>query len=181
MSLPVSTEVFQRILRDYELEPMGIHGLPHWGRVLVHGARLAADTRADLLIVELFALFHDARRVNEHRDPDHGQRGGDLAHTLRDRLPPLTNAQFDLLYFACKYHTKGHTEADVTVQTCWDADRLDLHRVGVSPHPKRLCTDAARQLAHDKELAERSMYHKPPGFVEEWLELAKSDRSARLD
>jgi uncharacterized protein len=151
MSLPVSTEVFQRILRDYELEPMGIHGLPHWGRVLVHGARLAADTRADLLIVELFALFHDARRVNEHRDPDHGQRGGDLAHTLRDRLPPLTDAQFD------------------------------LHRVGVSPHPKRLCTDAARQLAHDKELAERSMYHKPPGFVEEWLELAKSDRSARLD
>ena len=26
----------------------------------------------------------------------------------------------------------------------WDADRLDLGRVGIRPAPKRLCTDAAR-------------------------------------
>jgi uncharacterized protein len=30
------------------------------------------------------------------------------------------------------------------VQTCWDADRLDLGRVGIIPRPDRLCTEEAR-------------------------------------
>ena len=34
--------------------------------------------------------------------------------------------------------------ADITVQTCWDADRLDLGRVGIIPRPDRLCTEEAR-------------------------------------
>ena len=34
--------------------------------------------------------------------------------------------------------------ADITVQTCWDADRLDLGRVGIRPHPKYLCTAVAK-------------------------------------
>ena len=32
----------------------------------------------------------------------------------------------------------------MTVQTCWDADRLDLGRVGIRPLAERLCTDVAR-------------------------------------
>lgn len=35
--------------------------------------------------------------------------------------------------------------ADITVQTCWDADRLDLGRVGIRPDPDRLCTSAAKE------------------------------------
>ncbi|MCX7203857.1 MAG: hypothetical protein NTV17_16805, partial [Burkholderiales bacterium] len=30
------------------------------------------------------------------------------------------------------------------VQLARDADRLDLARAGITPHPKRLCTDPAR-------------------------------------
>jgi uncharacterized protein len=33
----------------------------------------------------------------------------------------------------------------VTVATCWDADRLDLGRVGVRPDAGRLCTEPARR------------------------------------
>ncbi len=29
--------------------------------------------------------------------------------------------------------------------TCWDADRLDLGRVGIMPEPSRLCTAAAKR------------------------------------
>ena len=32
---------------------------------------------------------------------------------------------------ACTDHTKGQTAADITIQTCWDADGLDLARVGI--------------------------------------------------
>ena len=28
------------------------------------------------------------------------------------------------------------TEADITIQTCWDSDRLDLGRVGMMPEPR---------------------------------------------
>jgi hypothetical protein len=34
-------------------------------------------------------------------------------------------------------HTQERTHPDVTIQTCWDADRLDLGRVGIAPHPNR--------------------------------------------
>jgi uncharacterized protein len=45
-----------------------------------------------------------------------------------------------------EFHSHGSTEADSTVQACWDADRLDLVRIGIEPEPDRLCTDAARRL-----------------------------------
>lgn len=96
---------------------------------------------------------HDARRVNEHRDNGHGQRGGDLARTLRGSLLHLDDTRFELLYQACRLHTDGHTDGDPTLQACWDADRLDLGRVGITPRPERLCTDAARELltwAHER-------------------------------
>ena len=38
----------------------------------------------------------------------------------------------------------GFTDADLTVQVCWDADRLDLGRVGIEPIPEKLCTEPAR-------------------------------------
>ena len=96
--------------------------------------------------MRLFALFHDARRVNEHIDPAHGQRGGDLARTLRGSLVHLDDARFELLYEACRLHTDGHTAGDPTLLACWDADRLDLGRVGITPKASLLCTEAARTL-----------------------------------
>jgi len=68
------------------------------------------------------------------------------------KVSPLTGRCFDLdagelelLCEACIGHSDGLLEADVTVQTCWDADRLDLGRVGIEPDPSRLCTPAARE------------------------------------
>ncbi len=57
----------------------------------------------------------------------------------------LIDQRFALLEYACQEHTAGLTQADVSVQACWDADRLDLLRVGTRPRPDRLCTAAARE------------------------------------
>mgnify|MGYP001359605591 CR=1 FL=1 len=72
----------------------------------------------------------------------------------------------DSLHEACAHHTGGATEADVTVQTCWDADRLDLPRAGVTVSPKRLCTVAAREKAIITWAEERSLARFEPSFVE---------------
>ena len=139
----------------------------HWARVRENGLRVAEATGADAEVVQLFALFHDARRLNEGHDPGHGQRGGDFARTLRGTLVRLDDARFDLLYEACRLHTDGLTDADATLQACWDADRLDLGRVDVTPDPRRLCTAAARSLvpwANARAVA----HHEPPGVLASW-------------
>lgn len=145
--------IMGQILRAYTLPLSGYHGVVHWARVLENGLRISDVTPVDREVVTLFALFHDSRRINEHRDQDHGLRGGELALSLRGSLVHVTDHQFDLLFEACRLHTDGYTVGDPTLLECWDADRLDLGRVGITPEPHRLCTDVARDLlpwAHER-------------------------------
>jgi uncharacterized protein len=135
------------ILRQYSLSPQGVHGVSHWARVLENGRNLARKTGARIEVVELFAVFHDARRLNEGWDRGHGLRGAELALQLQGSHFRLSGADLDLLYQACRDHTDGSTAAGVTVQTCWDADRLDLGRVRIDLDRKYLGTEAARDPA----------------------------------
>ena len=57
----------------------------------------------------------------------------------------LSDEEFERLYRACHGHTHERTHPDITIQTCWDSDRLDLGRVGITPDPLYLCTEAARK------------------------------------
>ena len=138
--------IMKVILEGYTLPVRGDHGVVHWARVLENGLRVAEVTGADPEVVTLFALFHDSRRINEVRDDGHGLRGAEFASSLRGSLIHLDDTRFELLFEACRLHTDGHTDGDPTLQACWDADRLDLGRVGITPQPRRLCTDAARKL-----------------------------------
>ena len=138
--------IIREILKDYALPVRGYHGVVHWARVRANGLKIAHSVGANEDVVRLFALFHDSRRVGEKRDKGHGERGGELARSLRRKLFDLGDAEFDLLYSACCLHTDGLTDADPTLQVCWDADRLDLGRCGIAVRPDYLCTDAARAI-----------------------------------
>jgi uncharacterized protein len=48
-----------------------------------------------------------------------------------------------LLVRAIHVHTGGQVENDPTIGTCWDADRLDLPRVGKTVNGAYLSTQAA--------------------------------------
>jgi uncharacterized protein len=165
-------DLIASIRRQYRLSWTGVHGVAHWARVLENGLRLAPVTGADPEVVTLFALFHDACRRNDHIDPRHGARGAALAASLLGEHFDGRPHQLHLLLQACALHTEGGTEADATVATCWDADRLDLLRVGIRPEPHRLCTAAARDpevLAWANDRARRDHL---PGFAEDgWLRL----------
>ena len=56
----------------------------------------------------------------------------------------LEPTQLQALVVACRGHTSERLSDSVTVQTCWDADRLDLFRVGLLPDRYYLGTPAAR-------------------------------------
>lgn len=124
------------------------HGSDHWRQVAFNGLLLARTTGADPVVVRLFALFHDSRRFDEWADPEHGPRGAELAQAWRGVRYELDDARQELLVRACRVHTSAQASTgDVTVDTCLDADRLDLGRVGIRPHPARVLTDAARDIA----------------------------------
>jgi uncharacterized protein len=113
--------------------------------VLENGLRLAEETGADIAVVQLFAVLHDSQRQNEGSDPNHGPRAAEFALTLRGGLIELPDREFRLLQHACAGHTHERTHSNITIQTCWDADRLDLGRVGITPDPFYLCTEAAKR------------------------------------
>jgi uncharacterized protein len=132
------------VRRGFALRLDGVHGASHWARVRDNGLRLSELTGANPEIVELFAFLHDSKRLNDWADPHHGRRAAKFTRTLRGSHITLSDDDFELLIFACEYHSDGLIEANITVQTCWDADRLDLGRVGVRPDVRHLCTSAAK-------------------------------------
>jgi uncharacterized protein len=120
------------------------HGEEHWRRVATNGLDLAAAAGADALVVVLFGIFHDSMRFNEEWDPEHGKRGGFLAACLNTELIGLPEDRLDVLYKACAEHSDGDTSDDPTTGVCWDADRLDLVRLGKEIFPGSMSTAAGR-------------------------------------
>jgi uncharacterized protein len=166
MTGQLTPELLRAILGHYRMRWFGRHGVAHWARVLELGLRLAKNTGARVDVVELFAVFHDSQRVNDGRDHGHGRRGAQLAVQLRGTAFQIDDAGFDLLVDACNRHTDGQTEADVTVQTCWDADRLDLRRAGIIPQARYLCTAPAKDDALIAWASDRSLRDVLPDLVE---------------
>ena len=75
----------------------------------------------------------------------------------------LNEHQLYLLTEACKYHSAGRIIPNVTIQTCWDADRLDLGRVGIKPKAAYLGTP----LARDQKFLEQAYARSKMCFVME--------------
>lgn len=135
------------LVAQFHADSHSIHGPSHWRRVAQNGCWLASRTGADPFVTRLFAWFHDSRRINDGADHNHGLRGAEYAASLRGFLFDMEDASFDQLYFACQWHTDKDFSDDPTIGTCWDADRLDLGRVGVIPSQEFMSTPFAKQVA----------------------------------
>jgi uncharacterized protein len=123
-----------------------IHGEGHWKCVAWTGLQLLPEVPGcDAAVLYLFSLLHDTQRLDDGHDPRHGPRAAIFAEDLhRRRLIVLPSHRLRLLNHACHDHTAGTTSADPTLGACWDADRLNLWRVGIRPDPRWLSTSAAR-------------------------------------
>ena len=160
----VTQPFFDFLANKYALNHNGFHGIDHWLRVLINGRQLASETGADLKVVEYFALIHDVMRQDEDRDINHGNRSANLVLALDGDWLHLSSTQLGQLEEACRYHSMGRLTRDVTIQTCWDADRLDLGRVGIKPNSTYLGTAAARNHDFMKRAYARShmRFHSEP-------------------
>jgi uncharacterized protein len=149
------------IKSEFKLDWQGIHGANHWARVLNHGKNIGQIRKADLLIVELFGFLHDSCRFNDGRDPQHGARAAEFAQGIHGDFYQLKPKQLDTLCYAMTHHSGGEVSTNATIQTCWDADRLDLGRVGIFPSPQYLSQEASIfiDLAHDWSIEQHRKNH----------------------
>ena len=137
----------RKIIGKFDPETRGSHhGPEHWGRVEAHGHAVARHLGIDPLVPHLFALIHDSHREDDDFDPGHGARAAEFVRSQRSELLAfLEDEEIEMLASACELHSEGHIHAPAHVQACWDADRLDLWRVGIEPSPRLLCTEYARK------------------------------------
>jgi uncharacterized protein len=144
-------------LREYSVkrwpEWMGItHGVGHWDRVAKFGHMLYKDG-ADMDVIIAFAYLHDSERENNACDDEHGPRASKLIDTIRDtELKELSDEQVAKLKRACELHTIQHKTGDMTIDICFDADRMDLLRVGIMPSPERMATKHGADFVYDPYL-----------------------------
>lgn len=119
-----------------------LHGPAHWRSVALAGAKICRSLpESDLMTVLLFAITHDACRISDDEDPEHGYRAADsLDGLLGSWADDLTPWRRELLTEACRFHADGQPADDPTIGACWDADRLCLWRGDTEPAQSLMST-----------------------------------------
>jgi hypothetical protein len=139
----------------YRHNPYGIHGLAHAARVLVWAEQVgqalsSAGQPVDMTVVRWAAAVHDVGRLDDGRDPLHGQRSAEWVRERRELLvPALTDGQLLQLAYVCTWHVPPdhfapHFSPELTCLK--DADGLDRVRIH-DLDPDKLRTRHARDLA----------------------------------
>ncbi len=145
-----------------------LHGEAHWRAVTWTALELATRVPgADPLVGFLFGLLHDSQRLDDGYDREHGPRAAEFTRRLsaEGALPALSGDRIEQLVHAVHHHTTGRRSSDPTVGLCWDADRLNLWRIGIEPRAEFLSTAAAR------EPRTIEMHRSLPGQRVEWMAL----------
>jgi uncharacterized protein len=140
-------EIENFILLDRQIALDGNHGVNHWLNVLKLGQKISRKNKADKQVLTYFALLHDSRRIKEVGDNLHGQRAShDLQKELaKNNFLKLDHNQRTQLLEAIANHSISNAKStDITIQTCWDSDRLDLWRISSEPNPELLYTKHAK-------------------------------------
>ena len=137
-------------IETFVMDKESIHGIHHWEEVYENGMMLANQPGVDSLVVKLFAYLHDCKREDDHQDPEHGDRAADFVVWLRNsgKLFFLTETQYKQLWMACLQHHKGFVETeDITIGSCFDADRIELIRCGITPREDLMSTPMGIRIA----------------------------------
>jgi uncharacterized protein len=169
------------IVAEATVDIAGSHGLRHWGSVQSTGRMIASALPGAIpAVINLFAFIHDSKRVCDGCDPGHGLRAAQFAASLRaEGLFKLPDKEFELLHYACAHHTAGELIDNFTIAACWDADRLDLGRIGVQPRPEFMSTPIGREMASSSNLKDKITFLSicTQGGLQPWTTLIGTEET----
>lgn len=101
-------------------------------------------------VLTAFAYLHDSCRISNAVDIEHGARASKLVDEIRQTfLKYFTDDEIAQLKSACQLHTITHKTGDLTIDTCFDADRLDLFRCDIMPETSQMATERGAAFADE--------------------------------
>lgn len=149
-------EILNLVKSNFKLDLNGYHGLDHWLRVYNNCLSISKYYKINSEVFELFALLHDSKREDEDKDLLHGKRAAlFIKDLIKYNKINLSKDDARRLIFACSNHTRSNKKAklyqDLVVQICFDADRLDIGRVGIVPEEQYFQTDYAKKIINENK------------------------------
>ncbi|MBW3243690.1 hypothetical protein KUV57_13540 [Epibacterium sp. DP7N7-1] len=159
-------DLIKEVLAKATMPDSSLHGEVHWRAVISCGMQIAKGTAADHAVVFAFGLIHDSQRLDDGYDLAHGARAAASLDALRTLPGLLTSEQLSLLARACEDHENGLVSEDPTIGCCWDADRINLWRVGVAPDPHFFSILEEGPAFDEISEGARSGYREPPSWAD---------------
>jgi uncharacterized protein len=138
--------IIKKIKQELYISPNSIHAESHWNNVVAFGKCIADTEGLNSHLIKLFGYFHDSKRYNDGHDPEHGPRAAEFVKTFKLTELGLNEKEKNQLIFTCKYHTYEEKTEDMDILACWNSDRLDLPRVGITIETNRLFTKTAKKI-----------------------------------
>lgn len=153
----VKQPISEQLLRDFKpkktwlLHDSLVHGVDHMARVFILQELICDRLEMQTTTVNRKALrwassTHDARRIDDGVDLDHGRRS---AQWIKDKLADqMTPEMLDIVTYLVHWHVPSDNEAPIMtteLQVLKDADALDRVRLG-DLDIRYLRTDAARSM-----------------------------------
>lgn len=130
--IPTCSELMAVAETKFKIDLDGIHGRRHWASVTRNAQRIVKADGGDLAVATCFGMLHDCCRLTDGNDRKHGYRASELMLRINLGLNPK---QLRLLFLAIRSHSEAQVSTEPTVGACWDADRLDLPRIGTAEDP----------------------------------------------
>lgn len=130
-----------------------LHGFSHLRRVAILAGRLANAVGEDVESAVVMGFLHDSARKNDGNDIEHAHDSAALARELMEKFYP--HLDVDRICEAIEGHADGEVTTDPLTACLWDADRLELKRIGRTVDVDLLSTGIAKRLVRRRQPGER--------------------------
>lgn len=139
----------EEIVFHHSLYKDGVHGIDHIRRTVENAKIIAKETCPDKFDDAVIgAYLHDIGRIDDFGGNAHAVRGAKISERLLQEFWP--NLDIKRILFAIEFHADKLTSEDPLIGTIWDADRLDLDRVGIKINPDLLSTKKAKEILQQR-------------------------------
>ena len=121
-----------------------VHGMGHLRRVSSTAGRMAAILDEDIESAVVGGFLHDCARTDDGGGTSHAHSSAQLAKDIMITCYP--HLDIARLCRGIAQHADGMITDDPLIGCVWDADRLDLSRLGIEVDLDLLSTFVARRL-----------------------------------
>ncbi len=142
--LKIVNEVDQQCRSHCRPSATKIHGINHLRQVAYLAGRFAASNNTCVETAVIGGYLHDCARQDDSGGNAHAHESAELAKNIITNYYPKIDA--DKLYNAIYYHADGLVSRDPLLGYIWDADRITLTRLGITPQFELLSTEIAKRF-----------------------------------